>query len=208
MLARAAAEPRAIIIGIDANAAGMAESSRRAARGRSGRGATNAIFLAEAAEALPGQLAGTASLVAITMPWGSLLRGVVGLDAVALRGVASIVAPGGHVELLVSVSLADRVEGIAILDRSAEAGIADAWRSVGLELAAMRPATVEDLRVTRSSWARRLGDRPVWRLDFRRHRRAAASKRSFRLTGTIAESTLGAGPSRGAPRAGEQDGRH
>ena len=172
VLARAAADPHAIVIGIDANAAGMAESSRRAARHRGDRGAGNAIFLVEAAEALPGPLAGTASLVTIVMPWGSLLRGVLGLDAVALRGVASIVAPGGHVELLVSVIPADRVEEIAILDRSVEAGIADAWRSVGIELAAMRPATVEDLRATRSSWARRLGDRPVWRLDFRRHRRA------------------------------------
>jgi 16S rRNA (adenine(1408)-N(1))-methyltransferase len=170
VLARATLDPRALVIGVDANAAGMAESSRRAARGRAARrrgdrGTDNAIFLVEAAEALPGPLAGTASLVTITMPWGSLLRGVLGLDAVALRGVTSIVAPGGRVEVLVSVIPADRVDGIAILDRTSEARMADAWRAVGLELESMRPATVDDLRATRSSWARRLRDRPVWRLD-------------------------------------------
>jgi len=168
VLARATLDPRAFVIGIDANAAGMVESSRRAARRRGDRRADNAIFLVEAAEALPGLLAGTASLGTITMPWGSLLRGVLGLDLVALRGVTSIVAPGGRVEVLASVVPADRVDGITALDRTSEARIADAWQSIGLELVSMRPATVDDLRVTRSSWARRLGDRPVWRLDLRR----------------------------------------
>ena len=165
VLARAAAEPRALVIGIDANAAGLAESSRRAARSRAGRGTANAIFLVEAAETLPGPLARVADLVTITMPWGSLLRGVLGLDDRALRGVASIVRPGGRVELLVSVVPADRVDGMATLDGASERPVAAAWRSVGLELESMRPASVEDLRGTRSAWARRLGDRPTWRLE-------------------------------------------
>ena len=67
------------------------------------------------------------------MPWGSLLRGVLGLDGVALRGVASVVAPGGRVEMLASVVPTDRV-GLDALDRTAAAGIAAAWRSVGFEL--------------------------------------------------------------------------
>ena len=178
MLARAAAEPRALIIGIDANAAGMAESSRRAYRGRSGHVATNAIFLAEAAEGLPGSLAGTASLVTITMPWGSLLHGVLGLDPVALRGVASVVAPYGRVEVLASVLPADHVEGIEELDRSAGAAVARAWRRLGFELESMRPTTRDDLRSMRSSWARRLGDRPVWRIDLRRDGPAEAAARA------------------------------
>lgn len=165
VLARGAADPRAFVIGIDANAAGMAESSRRAAQRRGDRGADNAIFLVAAAEALPGPLAGAASLVTVTMPWGSLLRGVLGLDTVALAGIASVVAADGRVEALVSVIPADRIDGITNLARASEAQIADAWRSVGLELQSMSPATVDDVRATRSSWARRLGDRPVWRLD-------------------------------------------
>ncbi len=167
VLARASAEPRALVIGIDANAAAMAESSRRAARPGAGRGFENAIFLVAAAEVLAGPLAGVASLVTITMPWGSLLRGVLGLDPVALRGAASVVAARGRVELLASVVPADRV-GIDALDLTAATRVADAWRSVGFELESMRAATSEDLRATRSSWASRLGERPVWRLDLRR----------------------------------------
>jgi 16S rRNA (adenine(1408)-N(1))-methyltransferase len=168
VLARAAAEPRALVIGIDANASAMVDASRRAA-GRPERGGLdNACFLVEGAEALPGLLGGAASLVAITLPWGSLLRGVVGLDAAALCGIASIVAPGGRIEALVSVLPTDRVEGIGSLDRSARRSIAAAWAAVGLELGSMRPATRDEVLASRSSWARRLGGRPVWRLEIRR----------------------------------------
>ena len=99
------------MIGIDASAGAMAEASRRADRGKSRR--PNALFLVEAAEALPGPLAAAASEVSITFPWGSLLRGVLGVDRSALAGVASIVAPDGRVVVLASVVPADRVDGIA-----------------------------------------------------------------------------------------------
>jgi 16S rRNA (adenine(1408)-N(1))-methyltransferase len=165
VLARASAEPGALVIGVDAIAAGMAEASRRASRGRT---ITNALFLAEAAEALPGPLAGAASLVTVTMPWGSLLRGILGLDMVALCGVASLVASGGRVEVMASVIPADRVAGIDALEPSCQAPISAAWRASGLLLESMRAASAADLHATRSSWARRLGDRPVWRIDVRR----------------------------------------
>ena len=50
MLAAAAAEPATLVIGVDANAAGMAESSRRAARGGA---LPNALFAVAAAEHPP-----------------------------------------------------------------------------------------------------------------------------------------------------------
>ena len=166
VLARASSEPGTFVIGIDASAAAMAESSRRASRGRTP--VPNAVFLAAAAEALPGPLAAVASLVTVLLPWGSLLRGVLGLDPAALRGIASIVAPGGRVKVLASVTPPDHVPGLEQLDASAEPVIAAAWRSVGFELVGFRPATRDHLLATRSSWARRLGDRRVWRFELRR----------------------------------------
>jgi 16S rRNA (adenine(1408)-N(1))-methyltransferase len=168
VLARAAAEPRVLVIGMDANASAMAEASRRADRGHDSRRLANACFLLEAAEALPGPLTGIASLVTVTFPWGSLLRGVLGLDTHVLQGVASTVAPGGRVELLASVVPSDGVDGIESLGAAAQPAIAAAWRSVGFELVSMRPATHDEIEASRSSWGRRLGDRPVWRLEFGR----------------------------------------
>ena len=168
VLARAAAEARNLVIGIDANAAAMAESSRRASRGHGARRLPNALFLVEAAERLPGPLADVASTVRVVMPWGSLLRGVLGFDDAVLRGIASIVAPGGRVEGLVSVTPSDGVAGLASLDRDNASNIATAWAGVGFELCSMHPASADDLRRTRSSWAGRLGDRPVWSIELTR----------------------------------------
>jgi 16S rRNA (adenine(1408)-N(1))-methyltransferase len=166
VLARARAEPGALVAGVDAAPAGMAESSRRAAR----RGPANAIFLAAGAETLGGSvLSCRANLVTVTFPWGSLLRGVLGLDEAALAGVAALVAPGGRVEALASVIPSDGVEGIATLDATCEPEIRHAWAGVGMELLSMRLATPAEISASGSSWARRLdvtrAARPVWRLD-------------------------------------------
>jgi 16S rRNA (adenine(1408)-N(1))-methyltransferase len=164
VLARVATAPEGLVIGVDAVAAAMADASRRADRHR----LANALFLMAGVEALPGSpLAGTADVVTVTLPWGSLLRGVVGLDAAALAGVAAPLRSGGYIKVLASVVPSDGVDGLPSLDASHADRIAEAWRCAGLELIAMRPVTTAELRAVRSSWARRLGDRPVWRLEGR-----------------------------------------
>jgi 16S rRNA (adenine(1408)-N(1))-methyltransferase len=168
VVARARREPGSLVIGVDASAAAMAEASRRAARG----GLADVLFLAAGAESLGSSpFACRADLVTVMFPWGSLLRGVLGLDPVALAGVASVVAPGGRLEVLASVVPSDGVAGLERLDASCEPLIRAAWAAAGLEFAAMRPATAEEIQRSGSSWARRLradgaGEvRPVWRLD-------------------------------------------
>jgi 16S rRNA (adenine(1408)-N(1))-methyltransferase len=163
VLARASADPTALVIGIDAAGASMAEASRRADR----RGPRNTLFIAAGAEVLASTpFAGEADLVTVTLPWGSLLRGALGVDGQALGGIASTLRPGGRLELLASVVPSDRVDGIDCLDDAMRPAIADAWRGVGLQLSGMRPATADDLATSGSSWARRLGaGRPVWRID-------------------------------------------
>jgi 16S rRNA (adenine(1408)-N(1))-methyltransferase len=162
VIASAAADPGALVIGIDAAAASMAESSRRADR----RGPHNALFVAAGAAALAATpLAGQAHVVTVTFPWGSLLRGVLGRDEASLFGLASIVRPGGRVEVLASVVPADRVDGVDCLDASLRPVLADAWLAAGLRLTELRPAMAAEVAATGSTWARRLGAaRPVWRL--------------------------------------------
>jgi 16S rRNA (adenine(1408)-N(1))-methyltransferase len=166
VLVRAKAEPGALVVGIDAVAGLMREASNRAHR----RGPANARFIAVAAEALPGPLAGTADLVTVTMPWGSLLRGALGRDAAVMRGIAGLLSGdgGARVEILLSVTPKDGIQGLATLDATAAPALAEAWCLVGLRLDAMRPATRADLVATGSTWAKRLGERPVWRITLRR----------------------------------------
>ncbi|MGH2474484.1 MAG: methyltransferase domain-containing protein [Candidatus Limnocylindrales bacterium] len=166
---RAAADPAALVIGIDAAASAMREASQRAAR----RGPSNALFLAAGVETLGETvLAGRADVATVTMPWGSLLRGVLGLDLAAMVGIASVVAPAGRVVVLASIAPLDGIAGIATLDATMERDIRRAWADIGIDLLSMRPASLDDVAASGSSWARRLRsgarDRAVWRLELGR----------------------------------------
>jgi 16S rRNA (adenine(1408)-N(1))-methyltransferase len=187
VLARAAADPDCLIIGIDASAAAMADASRRAARQPRRGGLPNARFVVAAAEALPEELDGLAAEVRIHFPWGSLLRGLVGPRAPLAGALANLLQPGGSATLLVSVTDRDVAAGVPPLDAARAAALmealADAYAKAGLTLADWRPAAVADVADSRSSWARRIGagtTRPAWLVRFRRmpasaHRAAPAS---------------------------------
>ena len=165
VVARARRSPGELILGIDASADAMREASRRAAAAPARGGLPNARFFVEAAEALPGPLAGAADLVTVTMPWGSLLRGVLGQDDAVLRGLAGLLSDGGRLEALISVTPRDRVPDIEALASEHRAPIAGAASEVGLRLVSFRVASAAEVTETGSSWARRLGARPVWRLE-------------------------------------------
>jgi 16S rRNA (adenine(1408)-N(1))-methyltransferase len=169
-LALAQAEPTALVIGVDADAASMAETSRRAARATDRGGRANLLFVVAAAESPPAELIGLADEIRILFPWGSLLRGVLGRDERISRGIAALARPGARVSATVSITPADGVGGIGALDSATIAEVGDDLRTAGLRLTASRRVDRDAVRASRSTWGRRLlgtaGDRLVWRLEF------------------------------------------
>jgi 16S rRNA (adenine(1408)-N(1))-methyltransferase len=152
----------------------MAEASRRAARNSSKGGLPNAVFVAAGVEMLPCELAGLADLVTVRFPWGSLLRGALGLDASAAAAIARLVAPAGAMEMAVSVQERDAVgpgrSAGPFGDRDIER-IRLIYTGLGLELCDVRPLDREDLTDLHSSWARRLRTdriRRAWALRLER----------------------------------------
>ena len=183
-MARARREPGALVIGIDASAAGMAESSLRAARSSRRGGLPNALFVVAAAECPPDELAGLAGELTILFPWGSLLRGTLALDDAAAAGIARLVRTGGSLEAFVSITERDGL-GLPRLCLEDGPSIARRWACHGLKLVIFEPASPEQIAATGSTWARRLGAgrgrragrrapesgdtrRPTWRLVLRR----------------------------------------
>ena len=168
MLAAAAAEPDRLVVGVDASAAAMAEASRRAGRRPERGGLPNALFVVAAAEALPPELDGLASLATVLFPWGSLLRGLLAADPAVLGGLARVLTPGGTLSLLVSTTTRDAAAGVEPIDRGALAALAGPYGRHGLALTRVRPATPADVAASRSTWGKRLGAgarRPAWRLE-------------------------------------------
>ena len=157
VLAAAAREPTNLALGIDASAAAMAEASRRAARAARKGGLENARFVLAAAESLPPELARRAALVTVLFPWGSLLRGCVGLDEAVARGIAGLVAPGGVLELLLAPAERDGLAGVPTTQEAVIAAATRTFEAHGLEVVVARMATPAEIAGTGSSWARRLG---------------------------------------------------
>jgi hypothetical protein len=145
----------------------MAETSRRAARPVAKGGQPNALFAVAAAERPPSELIGRCDLVMVTMPWGSLLRGVLALDDDAAAGIAPLLRPAGRLEAILSVTERDGLD-VASLDEDAAADdLARRWAANGLSLDVFEAAGVDDVVATGSSWARRLSvgrSRRAWRL--------------------------------------------
>src|SRR5690349_7115690 len=145
----------------------MAEASRRAARATRKGGLTNAAFVVAAAEAPPTELAGLAELLTVRLPWGSLLRGVVGRDEAVARGLASLVTTTGTIELLLAPIERDGLGGMPTSPTGLANGAAAAFAPHGfiIELACEQPSS--EIRASGSTWARRL-DRPATFIRMRR----------------------------------------
>jgi 16S rRNA (adenine(1408)-N(1))-methyltransferase len=159
-------DPQAFVIGIDASASAMAEVSRRAARAAAKGGQPNVLFAVAAAERPPAELIGRVDQLTVTMPWGSLLRGVLALDERAAAGISSLLGRAGELVAILSVTERDGLD-VPGLDTEAFAdGLAGRWAARGLRIDAFEAAGVDDMVATGSSWARRLSadrSRPAWR---------------------------------------------
>ena len=183
VLARAAAHPGELVVGIDASSAGMVRASRRAARPAGRGGVPNARFVVAGLEALPGELSDFADLVSVHFPWGSLLAAATG-DAPALtRRIVRLLRPGGTLLLIISASPRDERAGLPALDPTR---ISAVYRELGMRVAASRLATHLDLAGSRSSWGKRLATSPgrvTWLMELSDcrppayHRRPDASDR-------------------------------
>lgn len=145
----AARDEATLAIGIDADAGGLGDGWRKAARS----GLPNALFVLAAAERLPAELVGVADLVTVHFPWGSLLRGIREADPCVIGNLAAVARPGAELRLLLSVAPRD---GLPPFDAGDVRRLADPYRSLGLDLLEARPASAREIADTRSSWAKRL----------------------------------------------------
>ncbi|MBB5915931.1 16S rRNA (adenine(1408)-N(1))-methyltransferase [Nocardia transvalensis] len=167
VLAAAAADPKLLVIGVDAHAAGMTESSRRALRSRDGL--PNALFVAAAVENPPRELHGIADEVTVNFPWGSLLRGLLTADATVLDGLTRLMKPAAALRILLSVTSHDGLPGLPPIDDAAALwALAPRFADHGLTIETVTPAGAADVVAAGSSWGKRLrggAHRPVWRIS-------------------------------------------
>jgi 16S rRNA (adenine(1408)-N(1))-methyltransferase len=159
----------------------MAEASRRAGRSATKGGLPNALFVAAAAERIPPELRGVADELTIAFPWGSLLRGALALDEEAARGITALMGPGATAVATLSIEDRDRLGLPSLVAAGERRALAQRWSRLGLDVCAIRPATVDELKDMPSTWARRLAagrDRSAWRLEFEARRDGPPDRRT------------------------------
>jgi len=166
VLQRARREPTTLAIGLDPVASVMADASARAARRADRGGLPNALFVVASVEQLPPELTNRADEVTVTLPWGSLLDGIVAAEPEVLGSMAALLRPGGRLDIVVSTVARD---GRRPLDM---ARLVAAFDAVGLAWHEAGDVTLPELRALGSTWAKRLRagtpERPATRLRFER----------------------------------------
>ena len=170
VLRRARQYPNELVIGVDADAAAMADASRRAAASPRRGGLPNAMFLVAPAEELPGALAGTADELVVALPWGSLLRGILDTDVALLEKMRACLRARGEMELLLSTTARDGQRGLSLENAPDAACLAARFAVLGLDVREWRGADESDVTRLSSSWAKRLGipaRRPAWFFSLR-----------------------------------------
>jgi 16S rRNA (adenine(1408)-N(1))-methyltransferase len=92
--------PDRFFIGIDSNAANLAEYSRKATWKPAKGAVRNVLFVRANSDALPEELNGLVSEISIFFPWGSLLKSVVVPDESVLRGFRKICRADAEINIV------------------------------------------------------------------------------------------------------------
>jgi SAM-dependent methyltransferase len=152
-------EPAALVVGLDAETTRLDRALAAARRRR----LSGPLFVTwSAGEPLP-VLAGRCAEVAVVMPWGSLLDGILGGADAVLRSVLGLGAPGAELSAVVNVRPWDAP---ASVDRKLAAtpeptaahlaGLVERYAAAGWRLAEPAWLTEAEARALGSTWASRV----------------------------------------------------
>jgi hypothetical protein len=94
--------------------------------------------------------------VVVRFPWASLLRGCLGADAAVARGLASLLAASGTLELLLAPAARDRLDGLPTDPVAVVAAARATFEGLGLVTLEGREASADEVRSAGSTWAKRL----------------------------------------------------
>jgi 16S rRNA (adenine(1408)-N(1))-methyltransferase len=148
----------ALVVGLDAETTRL-ERSAAAVRKRKLR----VLFVTASAEEPPEPLVGRCAEIAVVMPWGSLLDGILGADEAVLRAVLGLGAPRATLDAVVNVRPWDAPDSVdrklAATPEPTPEHLADlvaAYERLGWALAPAGLLTDAEARGLGSTWASRV----------------------------------------------------
>lgn len=160
--------PDAFVIGLDATAENLRETSRRAVRKPARGGLSNVAYVWAAAEHPPPELAGRAGEIYVILPWGRLLDGLALAEADTLEGLATLAAPGATLRVTVNCEVWTEDTPVTVRHlpelspEYARETLATRYAAHGIVLTDARMLTRAETRRISSPWAKRIRASRDW----------------------------------------------
>jgi 16S rRNA (adenine(1408)-N(1))-methyltransferase len=158
-------QPRRLVIGMDPVRENMRESSAKAAKKPERGGAANALFVAGSVEQPPDELRGVADEIFVTLPWGSLMRGIILGEEQVLGALASFGAPGALVRIVLNTRIFDEPVPIEARDlpevtpQYVRETLSAAFERAGMRIERTEWMDADEVATLGTTWAKRLSHR-------------------------------------------------
>jgi 16S rRNA (adenine(1408)-N(1))-methyltransferase len=170
-------DPGALFLALDPDADALKEYAYRASRKPSRGGVENAAFVVASIEDPPPEVQGVADEVHVLLPWAALLRGLLRPEPAVLRGLASLLKPGGEVRLVLTYDAthdhgAEVDADIGSLNPATIERLSEPYSECGIQIEGARELGLDESLAIPSNWGRRLlhgRARPVYEVRARRH---------------------------------------
>jgi len=157
--------PERIVIGLDPGAENLRELSAKAARKPARGGLANVLYVVGSVERVPDELRGIAGEMYVTLPWGSLMRGIILAEPAVLDGLASLAKDGAALHIVLNTRIFDEpapVEARGLPELTPEYAretLAPAYAQHGIEIIGARSMDADEVAALPTTWAKRLSHR-------------------------------------------------
>lgn len=153
------------VIAVDPVRENMREYSARAARKPDRGGLPNVLYVVASIEQLPDELRGVADEILVTLPWGSLMRGLILADDVVVAAVASLARPGASLRIVLNTRIFDDPVPVEVRDLPdvtpdyVRGTLAPACAQHRIAITDTRWMDAEEVATLGTTWAKRLSHR-------------------------------------------------
>jgi 16S rRNA (adenine(1408)-N(1))-methyltransferase len=157
--------PDRFIIAIDPVRENLRELSAKAARKLERGGAPNVLYVVASIEQMPPELDAVADDVYVTLPWGSLMRGIILGDPAVLAAIARIARGSATIRIVLNTRIFDDPVPIEARDlpeispEYARGTLAPAFGDAGMRVAEARWMSADEVAQIPTTWAKRLSHR-------------------------------------------------
>jgi len=166
--------PNNYYIGLDSCAAGMFENSARMAKLEKKRKCANALFVVSTIENPPEELYGTADMISVILPWGSLRDGIIKADTRIIKSLRLLGKEKTRLSILTGYD--QKIEQSEMIEKELPVLSMEYFKKIALKyyehkmkLLDIRTVDNKGLKQVDSDWAKRLAygiERTMYALTF------------------------------------------